>query len=142
MHQEQDCIFCKITNGDIPSHRVYEDEHVLAFLDISQVTPGHTLVVPKHHVRNVYTLPEETAAHVFQAVPRIARALKEVTGASGMNLLANAEELAGQTVFHFHVHLIPRLDEFEDGFGAKWIPSTTHTSDDLAQLAANVRSAL
>ena len=72
----QDCIFCKISKGEIPSAKVYEDEHVMAFLDISQVTKGHTLVIPKVHKENVYELTSDIASHVFQAVPKIARALK------------------------------------------------------------------
>ncbi len=120
-----DCIFCKIINGDIPSSKVYEDEHVMAFLDISQVTKGHTLVIPKIHKENVYELTPEIAAHVFEAVPKIARAIKQEYNPIGMNVLNNNGEHAGQSVFHFHIHLLPRYGE-GDGFGAVW---KTHTSE-------------
>ena len=95
----ENCIFCNIIAGDIPSSKVYEDDQVLAFLDISQTTKGHTLLIPKEHVRNV-----------LARLPKVARAVQKATGAVGMNILNNNEEVAGQTVFHAHVHLIPRYD--------------------------------
>ena len=104
------CIFCKIISGEIPSSKVYEDDKVLAFLDISQATKGHTLVIPKEHVRNILEMSAETAETVFSRVPKIARAVQKATRAIGMNILNNNEEVAGQTVFHAHVHLIPRYD--------------------------------
>ncbi|SER96298.1 histidine triad (HIT) family protein [Salisediminibacterium halotolerans] len=127
--QHSDCIFCKIVSGDIPGAKVYEDEHVLAFLDISQVTEGHTLVIPKNHQENIYDLTEDDASHVFQAVPKVARALKQSFNISGLNMLNNNGEFAGQSVFHFHVHLLPRYDE-SDGFAAKW---HTHADDYSAE---------
>ena len=102
------CIFCKIISGEIPSSKVYEDDKVLAFLDISQATKGHTLVIPKEHVRNILEMSAETAETVFSRVPKIARAVQKATGAIGMNILNNNEEVAGQTVFHAHIHLVPR----------------------------------
>lgn len=104
-----DCIFCKIIKGAIPSYKVYEDEHVYAFLDISQVTQGHTLIVPKNHVRSLYDLDVDTAKKVFAAVPHIAGALKRAFNPIGMNLINNTER-PHQTVDHFHVHLIPRYE--------------------------------
>ena len=92
------CIFCKIISGEIPSSKVYEDDKVLAFLDISQATKGHTLVIPKEHVRNILEMSAETAETVFSRVPKIARAVQKATGAIGMNILNNNEEVAGQTV--------------------------------------------
>lgn len=117
-----DCIFCKIINGDIPSYRVYEDEDVYAFLDISQVTKGHTLVVPKKHVENIFEFDEELAANFFKKVPAIAQAVKNHDPAiRGLNILNNNGEFASQSVFHAHIHLIPRYeDEMIDGFGLKW----------------------
>ncbi|WP_409291739.1 HIT family protein [Peribacillus sp. SCS-37] len=132
------CIFCSIINGDIPASKVYENEHVLAFLDISQVTKGHTLVIPKVHQENVYDLTSDTAKHVFEAVPQIARAIKEEFNPAGMNILNNNGEKAGQSVFHYHMHLIPRYGS-GDGFGAVW---ETHTSEykpeDLKQIADSI----
>ena len=142
MHTDPNCIFCKIANEEIPSYRVYEDEAVVAFLDLSQVTKGHTLVIPKHHARNIYELPGEVASDVFQRIPRIANAIQQETGAIGMNVLSNAEEIAGQTVFHFHIHLIPRFGN-EDGFGAKWVThNDEYTSEALQTLASRIHSQL
>lgn len=106
-----DCIFCKIIAGEIPSSTVYEDDQVVAFLDISQVTPGHTLVVPKQHFRNLLEMDADSASQLFARVPDIARKVMKATGAKGMNILNNNEEIAGQTVFHTHVHLAPRYEE-------------------------------
>lgn len=105
-----DCIFCKIREGEIPSYKVYEDEHVLAFLDITQGTKGHTLVIPKKHVANVYEVDDDTITHVFTAVPKIARALKKAFNPIGLNIVNNNDRPL-QSVFHFHVHLIPRYED-------------------------------
>ena len=102
------CIFCKIIKKEIPAHIVYEDDDVLAFLDISQVTEGHTLVIPKKHIPNIYALEEE-ATTLFKAVPKIARALRDTFNPIGLNMINNNDRPL-QSVFHFHVHLIPRYE--------------------------------
>ena len=89
----EDCIFCKIIDGELPSAKVYEDDHVLAFLDISQVSKGHTLVIPKQHTRNLYDTPPEVAKELFERVPMIANAIKKAYNPIGMNLLNNNEKL-------------------------------------------------
>ncbi|RIW35358.1 HIT family protein [Bacillus salacetis] len=133
-----DCIFCKIIEGEIPSSKVYEDEHVLAFLDISQVTKGHTLVIPKVHKENVYELTEDIASKVFSAVPKITNAIKEEYHPIGLNLLNNNGEDAGQSVFHFHLHIIPRYGT-GDGFGAVWKTHTDQYSpEDLKEIAEGI----
>lgn len=114
-----DCIFCQIVAGQIPSSKVYEDEEVLAFLDITQVTKGHTLVVPKKHYRNMLEMDDEAASTLFARIPKIAQQLQEKLGAKGMNIINNNEKAAGQTVFHTHVHLLPRFDA-EDGLKLKF----------------------
>ncbi|MGG4167101.1 HIT family protein [Rossellomorea vietnamensis] len=137
-----DCIFCKITDGEIPAMKVYEDEHVLAFLDISQVTKGHTLLIPKVHKENVYELTPDVASHIFSVAPKIANSIKAEFNPVGMNLLSNAGEEAGQSVFHFHMHFIPRYGN-GDGFGAVW---KTHNDDysheDLKTIADSIASHL
>ncbi|PAQ14431.1 HIT family protein [Bacillaceae bacterium SAOS 7] len=110
-----DCIFCKIIDGEIPSAKVYEDEHVYAFLDISQVTKGHTLIIPKEHKENVFELTSDQAACLFEVVPKIAQAIKKEFQVEGLNILNNNGAVAGQTVFHSHIHLLPRYGK-EDGF--------------------------
>ncbi|MFS9029571.1 HIT family protein [Streptococcus cristatus] len=134
-----DCIFCKIIAGEIPSSTVYEDDQVVAFLDISQVTPGHTLVVPKQHFRNLLEMDADSASQLFARVPDIARKVMKATGAKGMNILNNNEEIAGQTVFHTHVHLAPRYEE-TDGLQ---ISFEAHEPDfpALAQLAEKIAQA-
>ncbi|WP_121609677.1 HIT family protein [Mesobacillus foraminis] len=133
-----DCIFCKIVNGEIPAAKVYENEHVLAFLDISQVTKGHTLVIPKVHKENVYELTEEIAGNLFKEVPKIANAIKKAYDPIGLNTLNNNGEHAGQSVFHFHMHLIPRYGK-GDGFGAVWkTHSDEYSPDDLKQIASDI----
>ena len=134
-----DCIFCKIIAGEIPASKVYEDDQVLAFLDISQVTPGHTLVVPKQHFRNLLEMDADSTSQLFSRVPDIARKVMKVTKAKGMNILNNNEEIAGQTVFHTHVHLAPRYEETDD----LQISFETHEPDftALAELAAKIAQA-
>ncbi|MEK4301016.1 HIT family protein [Oceanobacillus sp. FSL W8-0428] len=121
----EDCIFCKIIDGDIPSAKVYEDEKVYAFLDISQVTKGHTLVIPKEHTKNIYETSPETAQELFSRIPVIANAIRDAYQPLGINLLNNNEAAAEQSVFHLHVHLIPRYGD-GDGYYPNW---TTHTED-------------
>jgi histidine triad (HIT) family protein len=130
------CIFCKIIEGTIPSAKIYEDEHVLAFMDIMPVTKGHTLLIPKTHRENIYDLPAEEAAHLFSVVPKIANALKDEFKPLGMNLLQNNGAHAGQAVFHFHLHLIPRYDEtdgFQPTFKTKESESNTERIQEIAQ---------
>ena len=117
----EDCIFCKIINGEIPSYKIYEDEIVYAFLDITQVTPGHTLVVPKKHAKDIFEYDEELASQVFARIPKIARALeKAYPDMQGLNIINNNREVAYQSVFHSHIHFIPRFsphDDFSMHFG-------------------------
>lgn len=125
-----DCVFCMIRDGDIPARKVYEDENVFAILDMSQVTPGHTLLIPKTHVRNIFDYDEELAQNVFMAVPKVARALRDFhPDVEGLNVLVNNEEVAFQTVFHSHVHLLPRYSN-DDDFGLKWAHNADNYTDD------------
>jgi len=135
-----DCIFCKIIKGEIPSAKVFENDDVVAFLDISQVTKGHTLVIPKVHKENIFELTPEIASKLFEVVPEISNAIKKAYNPIGLNLLNNNGEKAGQSVFHYHLHIIPRYGE-GDGFGAVW---KTHEKDyspqDLQNIAEYIRS--
>ena len=110
-----DCIFCKIVNGEIPAHKVYEDDDVLAFLDISQTTKGHTLVIPKKHYDNFLATPKDIMHKVMDVAQRIGQIAIKFLGAKGVNILTNCYPAAGQTVNHFHVHVIPRYEE-KEGF--------------------------
>lgn len=107
------CVFCEIAKGNIPSTKIYEDDNVLAILDLSQVTRGHTLVMPKQHVDNLLTADEETASQCIKVVNQLAKKIVKNLDAKGCNILNNNNEVAGQTVMHLHFHIIPRYSENE-----------------------------
>lgn len=109
-----ECIFCKIVSGEIPSNKVYEDEHTLAFLDIRPTNHGHALVIPKDHFENIYTIPDETMVRLSLTVKNVALAVKQGVEAEGVNVVMNNEAPAGQIIFHAHFHIIPRFKN--DGF--------------------------
>lgn len=102
------CVFCKIVDGAIPSKKVYEDENVLAILDISQATVGHTLVIPKKHFDNLLDIDNETYQYVMLGAKRVAKILNDKLNPLGFNIINNCGETAGQSVMHFHVHVLPR----------------------------------
>lgn len=133
------CVFCKIVSQDIPSYKVYEDEEVLAFLDLSQVTPGHTLLIPKTHKDDIFAYDAELAATVFSRVPKIAQAMeKAFPEMAGLNIVNNNKELGYQTVFHSHIHLIPRYTS-ADGFELIFKENTkNYGPDELATLAEKI----
>lgn len=134
-----DCIFCMIRDGDIPSNIIYEDENIFVILDQSQVTPGHSLLIPKKHVPNIYDFDEELAGNVFSKLPKIARALRDFhPDVKGLNILINNEEIASQTVFHSHIHLLPRYSE-QDDFDLEWANNENeYTSDELKVLKEEI----
>lgn len=106
--KKDNCIFCKIIGGEIPSHVLYEDEQFKVILDVNPATKGHALILPKEHYANLYELPEETAADAMKLAQRMMRKMTEKLDCDGFNIVQNNGEAAGQTVFHFHMHLIPR----------------------------------
>ena len=106
--RKDDCIFCKIAAGEIPSKTIYEDERFRVILDISPASKGHALIIPKEHYANIYELPEEMAASAMVLAKKLAAHMTEILQCDGFNIIQNNGEPAGQTVFHFHMHLIPR----------------------------------
>ena len=106
--KDANCIFCKIANGEVPSQTLYEDETFRVILDLGPATKGHALILPKEHHANLYELPETTAGEVMKLAKKMASVMTERLGCEGFNLVQNNGDLAGQTVFHFHMHLIPR----------------------------------
>jgi len=116
--RDPNCIFCKIVAFEIPAAVVYESESILAFLDVAPLSEGHLLVVPRAHCRHLYDLPAATCAEIGSVLPKLGRAVLDVTGAEGFNVLQNNGEAAGQVVDHVHVHLIPRRRG--DGLGYRW----------------------
>ncbi|PTE76214.1 HIT family protein [Staphylococcus cohnii] len=123
-------IFSKIINGEIPSYKVYEDEYVYAFLDISQVTKGHTLLVPKKISANIFETDSETMKHIGVALPKVANAIKNAFNPDGLNIIQNNGEFADQSVFHLHFHLLPRYENEVDGFGYEWETHEESIDDD------------
>lgn len=105
------CIFCDIAKGTIPSHKIYEDDSVLAFFDINPTSYGHALVIPKEHSNSFLTCKKETLNHVLEVAQQLANQLKENLNCDGINILTNVGEAAGQTIEHFHVHIIPRYED-------------------------------
>lgn len=125
------CIFCKIANGEIPSTTLYEDEDFRVILDLGPATRGHALLLPKNHFENLFELDDETAQKAILVAKKMAGKMKDALGADGFNLVQNNGEAAGQTVFHFHMHLIPRYEN--DNAGILWEPGET-TPEDMAEV--------
>jgi histidine triad (HIT) family protein len=125
------CIFCKIANGEIPSTTLYEDEDFRVILDLGPATRGHALLLPKEHYANLFELDDTLAAKALQTAKKVGARMKEALHADGLNLVQNNGEAAGQTVFHFHIHLIPRYEN--DQAGIEWKPGTT-TPEDMEEV--------
>jgi histidine triad (HIT) family protein len=136
---EESTIFDRIIRGEIPSHKVYEDQQVFAFLDINPLSKGHTLVVPKESKAFLHELSDESAAAVGRVLPRLCRAVLKATGATAYNVLQNNGSAAHQAVFHVHFHIIPKLSR--EGLGFGWYPSSLDADEGKA-LAAAIREAL
>ncbi|MDD6302137.1 MAG: HIT family protein [Bacillales bacterium] len=134
------CIFCKIVKGEIPCYKVYEDKDVLAFLDISQTTVGHTLVIPKEHFDNLLFCPRDLLEKVMHVAQSIAQAQVSSLGAKGVNVLINTNEVAGQTVMHFHVHVIPRYSN-EDALRLEFLSNKIDKLN-LPAIAENISNKL
>lgn len=105
------CIFCKIVQGEIPSHKIHETETTLAFLDIDPINIGHSLVIPKEHFENIYEIPDEILGDLMKSAKKLAKAIKKGLKADGINVTMNNDHAAGQRVFHLHIHVIPRLHD-------------------------------
>lgn len=133
---KDDCIFCKIANGEIPSATVYEDSICRVILDVNPANKGHTLIIPKEHFDNIYSMDAETAAKIFTIATEVAKAQKAELNPDGLNILQNNGEAAGQTVFHFHMHLVPRY--IKDNVTMTWIPGKADT-EELSALSKALR---
>lgn len=127
---DDNCIFCKLANGVFPTNSIYEDEDFKVILDNSPATKGHALILPKSHYKNIYELPEETAGKVFVLAKKLAGSMTEKLHAEGFNIVQNNNEIAGQTVFHFHMHLIPRYEG--DGQDITWNPTSPSAEELVA----------
>jgi histidine triad (HIT) family protein len=132
----EDCLFCKIAAGEVDSEIVQEDEHTVAFMDINPWTRGHALVIPRNHSRNLYDVDDADLHHTLAAAKRLAQQMRDRLGCDGVNLLNSSERAAWQTVFHFHVHVIPRYDD-----DPLQLPTRPQQADQeqLAEVAAELR---
>lgn len=134
--KKDDCLFCKIANGEIPSTTVYENNDFRVIFDISPASKGHTLIIPKQHYNDVFDMDAETGGKLFSLATAIARSLKKELNCEGMNLVQNNGLVAGQTVFHFHLHLIPRYTG--DRVNIQWQPGEAN-QEELKELAKAVK---
>lgn len=137
--KKDDCVFCKIINEEIPSNTIYENSEFKVIMDIAPATKGHVLILPKEHFKDIYEIDAITAGKLFQLATVVARALKEVLHYDGMNVLQNNGLIAGQTVYHFHMHLIPRYEG--DTVTVKWEENQMEDVD-MEQLRQDIRKAL
>jgi histidine triad (HIT) family protein len=133
----EDCIFCKIVAGELPAERVGEDEHTIAFMDINPWARGHALVIPRAHARNLYDVDPEELSHVAVAAQRLALRMRDSLGCDGVNLLNSCEAAAWQTVFHLHMHVIPRWTD--DPLRLPGAPQQVEPAE-LAEVAAEIRA--
>lgn len=133
-----DCIFCKIVRGELPSYKVYEDDKVIAFLDIRPVNAGHTLVVPKNHATNIFDIAPEDWIAVAEAVRKLSIVIEKAVSADGINIAMNNREHAGQLVDHPHVHIIPR----HKGDGLRLMPQRNYNEHEAEDTAEKIRTAL
>ncbi len=133
-----DCLFCKIIRGDLPSYKIYEDEHVLAILDIHPINAGHTLVMPKNHATNIFDIGKADWATVSEAVRFLSIAIEKALQADGVNIAMNNREHAGQVVPHPHVHIIPRFKN--DGF--KLMPQRNYKENEADETVKKIRATL
>lgn len=136
---DKNCIFCKIANGEIPSTTLYEDEKFRVILDLGPASKGHALILPKNHFEDVCALDEKTAAKILPLAARAGSAMKKALGCAGFNLVQNNGEAAGQTVFHFHMHVIPRYEGGPDM--VSWIPGSP-SQEELSQICAKIKTCL
>ncbi|MBP3326973.1 MAG: HIT family protein [Coprococcus sp.] len=133
---KDDCIFCKIANGEIPSATVYEDSICRVILDVNPANKGHALVIPKEHYDDIYSMDADTASKIFTIATEVAKAQKAELNPDGLNIVQNNGEAAGQTVFHFHMHVIPRY--IKDNVNIKWLPEKPE-ADELEALSKALR---
>lgn len=135
--KDKDCIFCLLANGDIPTAKVYEDDDLTVILDAGPATKGHALVLPKDHYKNITEVPQELAGKLVAIASRVGNAQMKALGAAGFNIVINTNEAAGQTVFHCHVHVIPRYEG--DAGIVSWVPGEAKDSETVAaKIAASL----
>lgn len=136
--KDDNCIFCKLANGDIPTNSIYEDDDFKVILDASPATKGHALILPKQHYANIFEIEDETLAKAAKLAKRIMTHEKDVLGCEGYNLVQNNGEVAGQTVFHFHMHLIPRYLNAKNNDILNW-SHETFSPEEMAEIRDSLK---
>lgn len=131
--KDEKCIFCRIIAGEIPSETIYEDADFKVILDVNPATKGHALILPKEHCADIYEIDEETAAKAMRLAKKLALHMTEKLNCDGFNILQNNHEVAGQTVFHFHVHLIPRYRNAKNNDILMW-SHETFSAEEMAEI--------
>ena len=139
MALDKDCIFCKIVRGEIPSFKLYEDDKTLAFMDINPINPGHALIVPKHHAPNIFETPDDWLAAAMVTTRRIARGVETALKPHGMNIVQANGPGAAQSVFHLHIHVVPRAEN--DGIKMNW-GINPGKMDEIKAIAEKIKAAL
>jgi histidine triad (HIT) family protein len=135
----ENCLFCKIVNGEVPSWKVHEDTDVVAFLDIHPVNIGHVVIIPRQHFENLYDTPDEVLQKMIVVIKKISVAVKRAANADGINIEMNNDSAAGQVIFHTHIHVVPRYEN--DGF-THWKGKRPYEEGEKEAVAENIRAAL
>ncbi len=138
--KEENCIFCKIAAGEIPSRTLYEDDSFRVIMDISPASKGHAIILPKNHAANLFEFSDEDAGKIMVVAKKVASAMKNALNCDGFNVLQNNGEVAGQTVFHLHVHLIPRYKD--DHVAIKWTPGVKVPDEEMDEIQEKIKEAL
>ena len=136
--RKDDCIFCKLANGTIPTNSIYEDEDFKVILDMAPAAKGHALVLPKSHFDNIYDMDPEVLGKAVKVGQKVIKHATKVLGCQGYNIVQNNGEVAGQTVFHFHMHLIPRYEDMDNSNLLKWAPVEV-SADELKEIAEAIQ---
>lgn len=137
--KDSNCIFCKLANGEIPTNTLYEDDDFKVILDLSPASKGHALILPKNHFRNMYDIDDEVLAKAMMLAKKMVKVMTKELNADGFNIMQNNEEIAGQTVFHFHIHLIPR---YKNDDAIKFWKPMVMDENELKEIAAKISKAV
>ena len=138
--KDEQCIFCKLANGEIPTNAIYEDEDFKVILDAEPVSKGHALILPKEHYKNIYELDENVAAKIYPLAKKMATTMTERLGCDGFNILQNNGEAAGQSVFHFHMHLIPRFKDAANNQGLLGFTHAGLSEEEIKEICETLQS--
>ena len=138
--KKDDCIFCKLANGDIPTNMIYEDDTFAVILDAEPVSKGHALILPKNHYNDIYELGDDEAAKLYPLAKKLAKKITDRMGCEGFNILQNNGPVAGQSVFHFHMHLIPRYEDADNNKGLLGFVHAGLTPEEISEICTKLKA--